>query len=79
MRGERGRCVRVVTAELWSVENNVAGANMGFEEFARAGRVFRTGRSGGPARDGSCRRVPDLRRGCASGPGAVGRCGDPAA
>ncbi|MFC0498903.1 DUF6924 domain-containing protein [Streptomyces mutabilis] len=36
MPGERGRCVRVVAAELWSVENNVAGANMDFEEFARA-------------------------------------------
>ncbi|MFD5002882.1 DUF6924 domain-containing protein [Streptomyces mutabilis] len=31
-----GRCVRVVAAELWSIENNVSGANMDFEEFVRA-------------------------------------------
>ena len=35
-RGERGRCVRVVTAELWSIENNLSGANMDFEEFVGA-------------------------------------------
>ncbi|MFD4559448.1 DUF6924 domain-containing protein [Streptomyces sp. NPDC058469] len=34
--GERGRCVRVVAAELWSIENNLSGANMDFEEFAGA-------------------------------------------
>lgn len=34
--GERGRCVRVVAAELWSIENNLSGANMDFEEFVRA-------------------------------------------
>ncbi|WP_262064330.1 DUF6924 domain-containing protein [Streptomyces sp. STR69] len=31
-----GRCVRVVAAELWSIENNLSGANMDFEEFAGA-------------------------------------------
>ncbi|MGY6025322.1 DUF6924 domain-containing protein [Streptomyces spinosirectus] len=36
LRGERGRCVRVVAAELWSIENNLSGANMDFEEFAGA-------------------------------------------
>ncbi|PAK24311.1 hypothetical protein CJD44_23310 [Streptomyces sp. alain-838] len=36
LRGERGRCVRVVAADLWSIENNVSGANMDFEEFVRA-------------------------------------------
>jgi hypothetical protein len=36
LRDERGRCVRVVAAELWSIENNVSGANMDFEEFVRA-------------------------------------------
>jgi hypothetical protein len=34
--GERGRCVRVVAAELWSIENNLSGGNMDFEEFAGA-------------------------------------------
>lgn len=34
--GERGRHVRVVAAELWSIENNLSGANMDFEEFAGA-------------------------------------------
>jgi hypothetical protein len=34
LRRERGRCVRVVAAELWSIENNLFGANMDFEEFA---------------------------------------------
>jgi hypothetical protein len=34
--GEHGRCVRVVAAELWSIENNLSGANMDFEEFAGA-------------------------------------------
>ncbi|WP_405639743.1 DUF6924 domain-containing protein [Streptomyces sp. NBC_00019] len=34
--GERPRCVRVVAAELWSIENNLSGANMDFEDFARA-------------------------------------------
>ncbi|MFI5679088.1 DUF6924 domain-containing protein [Streptomyces cellulosae] len=34
LRGERGRCVRVVAAELWGIENNLSGANMDFEEFA---------------------------------------------
>ncbi|MEU1041429.1 hypothetical protein [Streptomyces sp. NPDC005907] len=36
LRGERGRCVRVVAAELWGIENNLSGANMDFEEFAGA-------------------------------------------
>lgn len=36
LRGERPRCVRVVAAELWSIENNLSGANMDFEEFADA-------------------------------------------
>ncbi|MFJ8010822.1 DUF6924 domain-containing protein [Streptomyces fagopyri] len=36
LRVERGRCVRVVAAELWSIENNLSGANMDFEEFAGA-------------------------------------------
>ncbi|MFK4804121.1 DUF6924 domain-containing protein [Streptomyces sp. MPA0124] len=36
MRRERGRCVRVVAAELWSIENNLSEANMDFEEFAGA-------------------------------------------
>lgn len=35
-RGEHGRCVRVVAAELWSMENNLDGANMDFEEFLGA-------------------------------------------
>lgn len=50
LRGERGRCVRVVAAELWSVENNLADANMDFEEFAGAvdrDGVFRGFRAGG--------------------------------
>ncbi|MER7056773.1 hypothetical protein [Streptomyces sp. NPDC000351] len=36
LRRERGRCVRVVAAELWSIENNLSEANMDFEEFAGA-------------------------------------------
>jgi hypothetical protein len=36
LRGERGRCVRVVAAELWGIENNLSGANMDFEEVAGA-------------------------------------------
>ncbi|MEV0241091.1 hypothetical protein AB0I06_14345 [Streptomyces sp. NPDC050674] len=36
LQGERGRCVRVVAAELWGIENNLAGANMDFEEFVGA-------------------------------------------
>ncbi|MFE0720869.1 DUF6924 domain-containing protein [Streptomyces sp. NPDC058848] len=36
LRGERGRCVRVVAAELWGIENNLSEANMDFEEFAGA-------------------------------------------
>jgi hypothetical protein len=36
LRGERGRCVRVVAAELWSIENNLSGANMDLKEFADA-------------------------------------------
>ncbi|MEU5397514.1 DUF6924 domain-containing protein [Streptomyces tibetensis] len=35
-RGERGRCIRAVAAELWSIENNLSGANMDFEEFVGA-------------------------------------------
>ncbi|AKZ60385.1 hypothetical protein SAM23877_7344 [Streptomyces ambofaciens ATCC 23877] len=34
LRGERGRCVRVVAAKLWGVENNLSGANTDFAEFA---------------------------------------------
>ncbi|MGW3141770.1 DUF6924 domain-containing protein [Streptomyces sp. NPDC001139] len=34
-RYEGLRCVRVVAAELWSIEN-LSGANMDFEEFAGA-------------------------------------------
>ncbi|XUL88204.1 DUF6924 domain-containing protein [Streptomyces galilaeus] len=30
------RCVRVAAAELWSIENNLSGANMDFDEFADA-------------------------------------------
>jgi hypothetical protein len=36
LRAERGRCVRVVAAKLWSIENNLSDANMDFEEFAGA-------------------------------------------
>lgn len=36
LRRERGRCVRVVAAELWSIENNLVEANMDFEEFVGA-------------------------------------------
>ncbi|MEU0206662.1 DUF6924 domain-containing protein [Streptomyces canus] len=36
LRAERRRCVRVVAAELWSIENNLSGANMDFDEFADA-------------------------------------------
>ncbi|MGV9703130.1 DUF6924 domain-containing protein [Streptomyces sp. NPDC003483] len=36
LRGGRGRCVRVVAAELWSIENNLSGANMDFEDFTSA-------------------------------------------
>ncbi|MEX2986312.1 hypothetical protein [Streptomyces sp. C36] len=41
---ERGRTLRVVAAELWSIENNLSLANMDFEEFvdaAEADGVFR--------------------------------------
>ncbi|WP_437114091.1 DUF6924 domain-containing protein [Streptomyces syringium] len=33
---ERGRTVRVVATELWSIENNLSLSNMDFEEFADA-------------------------------------------
>jgi hypothetical protein len=36
LRGDRGSGVRVVAGELWSVENNLSGANMDFEDFAGA-------------------------------------------
>ncbi|MET9720302.1 DUF6924 domain-containing protein [Streptomyces rochei] len=36
LRRERGRCVRVAAAELWSIENNLLEANMDFEEFVGA-------------------------------------------
>ncbi|MFC9842921.1 DUF6924 domain-containing protein [Streptomyces sp. NPDC060223] len=36
LRGERGHCVRVVAAQLWSIENNLSGANRDFEEFVGA-------------------------------------------
>lgn len=36
LRAERRPWVRVVAAELWSIENNLAGANMDFDEFADA-------------------------------------------
>ncbi|MFJ6504787.1 MULTISPECIES: DUF6924 domain-containing protein [unclassified Streptomyces] len=32
----RGRGVRVVAAQLWSIENNLSGANMDFEDFVGA-------------------------------------------
>ncbi|MFF1519862.1 DUF6924 domain-containing protein [Streptomyces sp. NPDC058305] len=35
-QGERGRGVRVVAVQLWSIENNLSGANMNSEEFAGA-------------------------------------------
>src|SRR5262249_21940913 len=41
---EPGRTFRVVPSEMWSVENNLSTANMGFEEFADEvdqGGVFR--------------------------------------
>ncbi len=31
-----GRSIRVVAAELWSIENNLSIANMDFDEFARS-------------------------------------------
>ncbi|MFE7975782.1 DUF6924 domain-containing protein [Streptomyces shenzhenensis] len=31
-----GRRVRVAAAELWSIENNLSGANMDFDEFTNA-------------------------------------------
>ncbi|MFJ4596567.1 MULTISPECIES: DUF6924 domain-containing protein [unclassified Kitasatospora] len=34
--GEPGRCIRVVAAELWGIENNLSIANMDFDEFADA-------------------------------------------
>nr|WP_159107055.1 hypothetical protein [Streptomyces coelicoflavus] len=34
--GERGRCIRVVAAEQWSIKNNLSEANMDFGEFADA-------------------------------------------
>ncbi len=36
LREERGRCVRVVAAELWGIENNLSEANMNFAEFSGA-------------------------------------------
>ncbi|MGW0763804.1 DUF6924 domain-containing protein [Streptomyces sp. NPDC002814] len=36
LRGDRGCGVRVMAGELWSIENNLSGANMDFEEFASA-------------------------------------------
>ena len=33
---EPGRAFRVIPSEMWSVENNLSLANMGFEEFADA-------------------------------------------
>ncbi|MGW3098305.1 DUF6924 domain-containing protein [Streptomyces sp. NPDC001102] len=36
LRRERGRCVRVVAAELWSIENNLSEDEHGLEEFAGA-------------------------------------------
>ncbi|WP_260332972.1 FAD-binding and (Fe-S)-binding domain-containing protein [Streptomyces beigongshangae] len=36
LRAERGRCVRVAAAELWSIENNLSGANMDFGDFVGA-------------------------------------------
>jgi hypothetical protein len=36
LTGEPGRSFRVVPQEMWSVENNLSLANMGFEEFADA-------------------------------------------
>ncbi|OQR59670.1 hypothetical protein B6E66_33820 [Streptomyces maremycinicus] len=34
LRSERVRCVRVAAAALWSIENNLAEANMDFQDFA---------------------------------------------
>ncbi|MFG3173378.1 DUF6924 domain-containing protein [Streptomyces sp. NPDC048200] len=36
LRHEPRRCIRVVAAALWSIENNLSGANMDFEEFVDA-------------------------------------------
>jgi hypothetical protein len=36
LRVEPGRAFRVIPAEMWSVENNLSLANMGFAEFADA-------------------------------------------
>ncbi|MFI5963894.1 DUF6924 domain-containing protein [Streptomyces asoensis] len=36
LRSDPGRCVRVVAARLWSIENNLAEANMDFDEFTCA-------------------------------------------
>ncbi|MFI6808087.1 DUF6924 domain-containing protein [Streptomyces luteogriseus] len=36
LRAERRCWVRVVAAELWSIENNLSGANMDFDDFANA-------------------------------------------
>ncbi|WP_328559281.1 DUF6924 domain-containing protein [Streptomyces coelicoflavus] len=36
VRAERRGWVRVAAAALWSIENNLAGANMDFDEFANA-------------------------------------------
>jgi hypothetical protein len=33
---EPGRSFRVIPSEMWSVENNLSIANMGFDEFAKA-------------------------------------------
>jgi hypothetical protein len=34
LQDEPGRSFRVIPSEMWSVENNLSLANMGFEEFA---------------------------------------------
>ncbi|MFK4546505.1 hypothetical protein RKD29_006101 [Streptomyces tendae] len=36
LRAERRCWVRVAAAQLWSIENNLSGANMDFDEFAHA-------------------------------------------
>jgi hypothetical protein len=36
LQDEPGRSFRVIPSEMWSVENNLSMANMGFEEFADA-------------------------------------------
>ncbi|MFB7125410.1 MULTISPECIES: DUF6924 domain-containing protein [unclassified Kitasatospora] len=34
LRERPGRCIRVVAARLWSIENNLSISNMDFDDFA---------------------------------------------